>query len=120
MLRLYASRPIWSEMSLEWYTPAMGSISGAAPKLDPSLSRPKKSKSRAWLWILFLCLAGFAGYRYFPQVTQGASGAPKGAVEKSTAKRPAAVVPVIAAAARRGDFPIYLTGLGSVTAYNTV
>ena len=29
-------------------------------------------------------------------------------------------VPVVAAAARQGDMPVYLTGLGSVTAFNTV
>lgn len=29
-------------------------------------------------------------------------------------------IPVVAAMARRGPFPIYLTGLGSVTAFNTV
>ena len=29
-------------------------------------------------------------------------------------------VPVVAATARRGDLPVYLTGLGTVTAFNTV
>src|SRR5205085_5003627 len=40
--------------------------------------------------------------------------------QKSPGKRGGQAVPVIATAARRGDLPIYLTGLGSVTAYNTV
>jgi multidrug efflux system membrane fusion protein len=83
---------------------------------------PARRKSRAWVWLLILGLAGFAGYRYFPQEIFGASkGSGKGAVaEKSPAKRPTQAVPVVAATTRRGDLGIYLTGLGSVTAYNTV
>jgi len=48
-------------------------------------------------------------------------------LEKSGAKpattaerRSAARVPVVAAAVLRGDIPVYLSGLGSVTAFNTV
>ncbi|HLK12661.1 MAG TPA: MdtA/MuxA family multidrug efflux RND transporter periplasmic adaptor subunit [Candidatus Binatia bacterium] len=41
--------------------------------------------------------------------------------EPPAAGRPrAAGVPVVATAARRGDLPVYLTGLGAVTAFNTV
>src|SRR5260370_148242 len=98
----------------------MGPNSGPAPRPEP-----KKRKGRGWLWLLILCLAGMAGYRYFPQVTQGASGASKpgdGAEkgEKAGGKRSAAAVPVVAATAHRGELGIYLTGLGSVAAYNTV
>jgi multidrug efflux system membrane fusion protein len=68
---------------------------------------------------MFVGLAGAAGYRYYPQVTQGASKGEKNG-EKTVTKRPGQAVPVVAAASRRGDLSIYLTGLGSVTAYNTV
>src|ERR1041384_1129498 len=86
-----------------------------APAGNPP--KPRK-KSRSWVWLLVLCLAGIAGYRYFPQVTQGASKFEK--AEKTPAKRAAPAVPVVAATARRSDLSIYLTGLGSVAAYNTV
>src|SRR5438270_2291750 len=85
-----------------------------APAGKPS----KPRKSRRWPWLLLLCLGGLAGYRYFPQVTQGASKFEKS--DKAPAKRGSPAVAVVAAAARRGDLSIYLTGLGSVAAYNTV
>jgi multidrug efflux system membrane fusion protein len=64
-------------------------------------------------------LVGAAGYRYYPQVTQGATNGEKGG-EKTAPKRAAQVVPVVAAVSHVGDLSIFLTGLGSVTAYNTV
>jgi len=82
-------------------------------------SPPKRGRSSGWIWVLFIGLAGAAGYRYYPQVTQGASKTEKGG-EKPAAKRAGQTVPVVAAASRRGDLSIYLTGLGSVTAFNTV
>src|SRR5271156_6237809 len=75
--------------------------------------RPKKS--RWWVWLVLLCVAGGATY-LFPRMTQPSS------TQAQTKKggdsgRP---VPVVAAAAHKGDMPVYLTGLGSVTAFNTV
>jgi multidrug efflux system membrane fusion protein len=66
-----------------------------------------------WPWVLFLCAAGGALY-FYPRMTQNA----KAAVDVK--KAPVRQVPVVAAAARRGDMPVYLSGLGSVTAFNTV
>src|SRR5947208_3285133 len=94
------------------YCRAMGSAQ--APAGIPTTPR---KKGYGWIWVLVLCLGGFAGYRYFPQVTQGASKSEKS--EKAPAKR-APTIPVVSATARRGDLSIYLTGLGSVAAYNTV
>jgi multidrug efflux system membrane fusion protein len=87
-----------------------------APAGKPSTPR----KNRGWIWFLILCLAGFAGYRYFPQVTQGAGTGKAEKADKSPAKRVTPPVPVVAATSRRSDLAIYLTGLGSVAAYNTV
>ena len=96
--------------------PALGATAG---KPSSALSAPKKRRGTGWIWVLFIGLSGLAGYRYYPQVTQGASRGEKGG-EKTVAKRPGQVVPVLAAVSRRGDLSIFLTGLGSVTAYNTV
>src|ERR1035438_7248271 len=102
------------------YCFAMGTNSG--PTLEkptghpsPSAAAPKKNGIGRWIWVLFLCVAGAAGYRYYPQVTQGASKGEKGG-ERAAPKKAGQVVPIVAAASRRGDLSIFLTGLGSVTA----
>ncbi|MBZ5619137.1 MAG: MdtA/MuxA family multidrug efflux RND transporter periplasmic adaptor subunit [Acidobacteriia bacterium] len=104
----------------------MGTNSSPAPKTPTGKSstsgrEPKRSGTRSgwWIWVIFVGLAGAAGYRYYPQVTQGASKSEKGP-EKAPAKRVGQTVPVVAAVSRIGDLPIYFTGLGSVSAYNTV
>jgi len=82
---------------------------------DPS---PKRSKSRGWVWLLLLGAAAFAAYRYYPQMSQAAKKADgAGAIP---VKKSIPAVPVVVATARVGELPIYYTGLGSVTAYNTV
>jgi multidrug efflux system membrane fusion protein len=76
--------------------------------------KPKK-KRRIWPWILVLVIAGGATYLY-PRVSQMAP-AP---APKKGGKGGGGAVPVVAASTRRGDMPVYLNGLGSVTALNTV
>ena len=91
-----------------------------APGVHPaSHTAPPQRKSRWWVWLLLIGLAVTAGYRFYPQVF---AGNPKtdNKAEKSAGKKGSQAVPVVATAARRSDLPIYLTGLGTVTAYNTV
>jgi multidrug efflux system membrane fusion protein len=90
--------------------------SGAHPA-SPA-ARPKR-KRRWWLWLLLIGLVATAGYRFYPQVFAG-NPKTENKAEKSAGKKGSQAVPVVATAARRSDLPIYLTGLGSVTAYNTV
>ena len=81
---------------------------------EQNAQRPRP-RSQWWLWLLVLAVLGCGGYWL---------------LEKSWERLPLAAepaarpvpqgVPVIVAAARQGDMPVYLTGLGSVTAYNTV
>ncbi len=85
-------------------------------------SRPVKvlppRKRRNWLWLVAvvgLGVAGFVAYRRLPALrnSMGTSNKPP----RAPAPRG---VPVITASARRGDLPIFLDGLGTVTAFNTV
>jgi len=77
--------------------------------------QPRK-KSRWWAWPLTLLILGGGGYELYQVAGKQklASSAPKGG------KKGGGNVPVVAVSARKGDIPVYLTGLGSVTAFNTV
>jgi len=77
--------------------------------------RGPSRKSRWWFWlILLLALAG-AAYFVVPRLIHPQAAGPSGAA--ALAGRP---VPVVASAAIKGDMSIYLTGLGTVSAFNTV
>ncbi len=73
-------------------------------------------RSRAWIWLLALAILGFIVFRSYESAQQKKAAA-AAAQERRAANRS---VPVAATAARRGDLPIYLRGLGTVDAYNTV
>ncbi|HJT30566.1 MAG TPA: MdtA/MuxA family multidrug efflux RND transporter periplasmic adaptor subunit [Pirellulales bacterium] len=78
---------------------------------------PPTPRSRVWPRLLVLAALAAASYYFYPRVLPliVALGGPK-PVEKA----PPRVVPVITAPVRRGDMALYLNGLGSVTAFNTV
>lgn len=68
---------------------------------------------RRWPWLLTIVVLAGIGYWWFARADPKthAAGPPV------PAARP---VPVVMATARIGEVPVYLTGLGSVTAFNTV
>src|ERR1700686_4418824 len=84
-------------------------------------------KSRWWIWLLVLGMAAVGIWYY-------RGGHSKTQAENSNANAPAGgaghgqngapgfnpIVPVVVATAQHGDVPIYFTGLGTVTAFNTV
>jgi multidrug efflux system membrane fusion protein len=84
------------------------------PNLDMDDNAP--SSNRWWVWLLVFAVIAYGCYRLYQFET-----AKK---EALTAKRGAAMkprrIPVVAATAYRGDMPVYLQGLGTVTAFNTV
>jgi membrane fusion protein, multidrug efflux system len=88
----------------------------ALPPAPPDAPPPPHRRSRAWIWLLLLVIAGFLGFRAYENVQQK-NAAAAAQQEKRALNR---AVPVAAATARRGDLPIYLRGLGTVEAYNTV
>src|SRR5579871_3722990 len=73
-------------------------------------------KSRTIWWVVVLVALGGGGY-YGWQKYQAAEAA-KAAQQAAAARRPA--VPVNTAKVDKTDFPVYLTGLGTVQGFNTV
>ncbi len=91
---------------------------GAAP---PSSRKPKK---RGLIWVVFLLIiAGVAGYAVWraghpiaPVRGQGGGGGGRG----GGGRGPLGPVPVVLSKVGRSSIPVYLNGLGNVTAYYTV
>jgi membrane fusion protein, multidrug efflux system len=73
-------------------------------------------KSRTIWWVVVLVALGGGGY-YGWQKYQAAEAA-KAAQQAAAARRPA--IPVNTAKVEKADFPVYLTGLGTVQGFNTV
>ncbi len=76
---------------------------------------PKEKKSSPWGRLVLLAVilgGGYAGWQHYH------ASAEKPQANATPAKGP--VVPVSIATAEKRDFPVYLTGLGTVQAYNTV
>jgi multidrug efflux system membrane fusion protein len=69
-----------------------------------------------WLWLLILGAAGYGGYRWYTT----SQAAQQAAATQQAARAANRAVPVVTATARSGDMPVYLRGIGSVTAFNTV
>src|ERR1700735_4239657 len=96
-------------------TPDNSKLSATAPPHPPP---PQKKKSSGWIWLVLLCIAAAAAYFWYPKLPATAEAqAPSKKGDKAGSGK---AVPVVAAKARKGDMPVYLTGLGSVTALNTV
>lgn len=82
------------------------------------------AKSRWWIWLVILGVVA-VGWWYFRSRGTQANGAAaaSGAATGSGGRggQPGnMVVPVVVATAHKGDLPVYFSGLGTVTAFNTV
>jgi len=85
------------------------------------------SKTLWWPWLVVIAVLATGGWYYYSArsakssadaAAPGAPGTPgKG---KGGPGAGGMVVPVVVAAAQRGDLPVYFNGLGTVTAFNTV
>jgi multidrug efflux system membrane fusion protein len=99
--------------------PGTGAIDDAA---STSAAAPRR---RTWLWVVIVIVVAALGYWYFrgPKSSTEAQGpaAPGGSARGQGRQGMGGfVVPVVVAAAQRGDLPVYFNGLGTVTAFNTV
>jgi multidrug efflux system membrane fusion protein len=76
-----------------------------------------KKKSRPILWVLLIAAVALAGYfgweRFYSPEAAKTQSAQKGPSQPPAV--PVSVVPV-----QKADFPVYLTGLGTVQGFNTV
>src|ERR1700676_2117811 len=79
-------------------------------------SPPPRRRGRGFLWLLLFAAIGYAGYRFYraSEEKKAAAAAAQAALQAHRS------ISVAAEQARRGDLPVYLRGLGTVTAYNTV
>ena len=88
---------------------------------------PRPAKSRWWIWLLVLGIVAVGAWYYYAgrskaQAENSRANAPGGAGGYGQNGAPSfnPIVPVVVATAQHGDVPIYFTGLGTVTAFNTV
>jgi membrane fusion protein, multidrug efflux system len=103
---------------------------GDERRQNGSTGQPAESKSRRWLWflaVLAVLALGFWYFRYARTSTAAQNGGqtaigPGGSSAKGQGRGAGAgfAVPVVVANAQKGDLPVYFTGIGTVTAFNTV
>ena len=96
---------------------------GSHATTEASAARP--SKSHLWLWVLVIAgvVVGiwyFRGSRIPSEASDPSAPATSGRGRGGAGGMGNFVVPVVVAAAQRGDLPVYFNGLGTVTAFNTV
>jgi membrane fusion protein, multidrug efflux system len=87
---------------------------GSAP-IPSGTAGSHRERRRWWLWLPVFCLIGVAAYVLLPRIGQVSSQSRKAAATPGIR-----AVSVVATTARQGNMGTYLTGLGSVTAFNTV
>ncbi len=86
----------------------------------PNRNKPKK---RGFIWILLLLVvAGVAGYAVWRASQPGLVVQPQGGGGRARGRNAGGTgpQPVVVYKAKRGNIPVYLTGLGNVSAYYTV
>lgn len=82
---------------------------------------PGASRSRWWAWLILLVLVSGVVWYYRSRNSQADAAAGGGKGPGGAAGMGAGfVVPVVVATATKGDLPVFLNGLGNVTAFNTV
>ncbi len=78
------------------------------------------TKSRTIGWVLLIAAAGAVGYFGWQRFYGPNPRARTESAQKSSSSPRAAPVRVTIAPVEKADFPVYLTGLGTVQGFNTV
>ncbi|MEO7143108.1 MAG: MdtA/MuxA family multidrug efflux RND transporter periplasmic adaptor subunit [Bryobacteraceae bacterium] len=103
-------------------------INSETPNPPPSMEPPptagppvrrggEPAKSHWWIWLLVFAGVGVGVYLLLPRITHGQT---KTTAKSGRSKGAGGTIPVVGAKVRSGNLGIYLTGLGTVTAFNTV
>jgi multidrug efflux system membrane fusion protein len=92
------------------------SESGERPAGEPQLARPR-GRSYWWLWMALVLAVGYGAWRFHQS---RASVQPQDPPSAGRGRAGSFSIPVVIAMAERADLPVYLNGLGSVAAFNTV
>jgi multidrug efflux system membrane fusion protein len=94
------------------------------PPLTPTKANPpagvppKKKRHTGWIWLVVaLAIAALAWFLHVPAPAGGTAGTKKGG---GKGKGGGGDIPVAMGQAHRGNIPVYLDGLGSVSAFYTV
>jgi multidrug efflux system membrane fusion protein len=96
--------------------PAESALPAPVSPEEPPEPQTEAPAKRRWPWVVGIIAAALLAV--FTLTRSGNSR--KSAAEAEKKKAAARVIPVVGAAAKTGDLDVYLTGLGTVTALNTV
>jgi multidrug efflux system membrane fusion protein len=98
---------------------APGANKNAIPLRDSSQAQ-SSSPSRWWIWLVIVALVAGGWWYLRSRGAQATNAAGAGTSAGKGGQPPNIAVPVVVATAHRGDLPVYFSGLGTVTAFNTV
>ena len=93
------------------------------PEAGTTPARAEVSPNRTWMWLVVvvaLAAGGFWYYRSAHSSAQSSAAVPAGFGQPGAPGAPNFAVPVVVATTTKGDLPVYLSGLGTVTPLNTV
>ena len=90
-------------------------------KQSADLSTSSKSRPSGLVWLAMLLIVAAGGYNFLHKDTSAQEqSAGQGKTNAKDANREGPPVSIAAATTRQGDMPVYLNGLGTVTALKTV
>lgn len=90
------------------------------PKPGPVHPAAPRRSHRGLFWVLVLVVIAAGAYYFWSKRPAGPAAGNGGGAAGANQKKGFGAIPVVAAKARKGNIPVYYTGLGSVTPIYTV